>query len=1849
LPSAGAQTLEYGNVEVIQLNDTNNNFESDEPSVSVTMLSGSTDGFTIRGGNRGDFDLGFGNGGQDQNFGILIPTVRENTRNNFAGGAEVNGLNFANTGIAFGGAGYWVPTASMGGSAEHPNGRSEYNISFNMGYFPYDQFVGAHASVVSNGGALGDVRSSPGIGLGRQIFDYQNGVFKIDLRDVMSHGVPATPENGILLAVHGKNEGNFAMAQDNEDGTFTLSVMDNGQYGGNVRYEQDSFGFVYLPTNLAGRNLFTAMGRIQSDGSTEVAGGDFTVTPRTSLTSLGSELATGTFESELTDDEGTFATTLDDFENKTYLLEILSGPDVGQFFEISAASSETALTLASGSLTAVAEDYPVDYRIGEAGSEYLLTIPGKNPANGALLVTPAGGASEADPLPNNTDNFVSHEWSPDENAWILQSRDVPQGFLTQKGLTDDEDLFNFVFLTTEPANEQPEIALTGPTPSDGSEISQGSTVTLTADATDAAPGGVANVEFFLNGVSQVVDTAAPYEFTTAPLNELGTYVVNAIVTDNDSATATTASRIFSIVPPAGSGGLYFNGVDDYVTFGEAPSLGLTTFTLETWFKPEGDFGQTASTGVGGVSGYPLIAKGRGESDRTNVDCNYFLGIRASDGVLVADFEDIELGTNIPVTGRTSVEAGQWQHAAVTFDGSEWKLYLNGNLEATRDAGGLLPRADSIQHASLASALNSEGTPAGFFQGFLDESRIWNVARSQEEIRASLDFEVASESGLLARFAMTEDSGSTLTSTAAGNIAGDILGLPNWANGYTFGNNVRATVALTEPTDGSSFDLGETITLSATASDPDGSVSQVEFFQNGSSIAVDSSAPYTAELTLSSPEPRVIIAVATDSAGDTSRSAVSIVDISLPAPSLSGYSVGVVNGGSLDIDTPGYTPDGNDTFEWVIEASRTSPALTSFDSNRGDFTPLVNGELLAGPDGMAFGTNFATLDNLAPLDNSIAPDNDGDNIYLSILDNEAPGAADPGTAEESGRFSFGFFPWADGWFGADVASDGSPHRTSNFPEGANVTVSNTAEGRYEISGLPTSGNLIATSIDNSNENVVSVAREDTRWIVTSRANTGVLENEEFGYLYVPSATPQVFSGLVENDGNIVPLNDELELLGASVNLGAQGYEITIGDGSVINPSNSVMFLTGDFANGAGGDNIYSYFANGDTFVVFSHDLPFLTRQFQQGGFRFLIMPLDPGTRAGDEVVITASDATTTEGGDSGTFTFTRFGDTAQPLTVSIATGGNATSGTDYTALPSSVTFPASSSTTTLEVQALSDGFLELAENIEVTLLPGTGYSVGSYSLANISITNVNPTVATTTVSFQEGMGGYTGQFGLLVGEATNADTGEKRKELGTDEENFFLDGPADSGSDTNSAIRFDNIFGNGPGQIPPGAGVQDARLVITTSTVSNAQSGGPFNVDRLIDAVNESTTYDTLDRGAGFEGLRGGTNKLPVAGFGDLEAGAVTSANVTALVQSWAAGSPNHGFVLYSGGTTNGWGYNTVGNPNPEFRPKLEVTYTTNTTLKDYFYDADLNTIINNTQGESGSVLDASTIISIYTDLNDATTGTTEALLRFPVSFGSPEDLNSIPQGETIVKAELLLTTTSPGVGTGTGNSQTGGPYAIHQMLVDWDTETTFGLTGPVVPGDIAEATTRLVGMGQFSATFGDVTPVVQNWRAGAPNYGFNIKPETTDGWNVFWSGTQSDPGLASNAPLLRVTTAILESTAFDDYAAANGDAGANFLDDEDQDGIPSLMEYALGLNLAEKDTLPGLVANGNGFSLSFTKGTEGAADPRLEYIIETSTDLETWTEMTPAVDDGSEISAAIPGPDLPERSKIFARLRVDYN
>ena len=328
----------------------------------------------------------------------------------------------------------------------------------------------------------------------------------------------------------------------------------------------------------------------------------------------------------------------------------------------------------------------------------------------------------------------------------------------------------------------------------------------------------------LNQVTPGEPMTAPGAFTAAITGLVpGTTCYYRAVAQTASSIGEGTTRTFLAVDNAA---LQLNGSTEYVTMGQAPGLGAATFTLECWFQRTGT-GQTANSGSGGVVGVPLICRGVSEGDASNIDGNYMLAIREPGAVLTADFEDTAGGMNHPIAGTTVIQNNQWYHAAPTYDGTTWRLYLNGRKEAELVVGAT-PRYDSIQHFGLGAALNSAGSPTGRLAGVLDEVRVWNFARSQADIIAALNVELPSAPGLLARWGLNDASGNSAVDSSGAGFTGAILG-GAWVPGAPFNINVPPDAPVTlAPADGATL-AATSASLTAHVADPTGESLQVKFF------------------------------------------------------------------------------------------------------------------------------------------------------------------------------------------------------------------------------------------------------------------------------------------------------------------------------------------------------------------------------------------------------------------------------------------------------------------------------------------------------------------------------------------------------------------------------------------------------------------------------------------------------------------------------------------------------------------------------------------------------------------------------------------------------------------------------------------------------------------------------------------------------------------------------------------------------------------------------------------------------------------------------------------------------------
>ncbi|XHR83383.1 MAG: SBBP repeat-containing protein [Gloeotrichia echinulata GP01] len=118
----------------------------------------------------------------------------------------------------------------------------------------------------------------------------------------------------------------------------------------------------------------------------------------------------------------------------------------------------------------------------------------------------------------------------------------------------------------------------------------------------------------------------------------------------------------------------------------------------------------------------------------------------------------------------------------------------------------------------------------------------------------------------------------------------------------------------------------------------------------------------------------------------------------------------------------------------------------------------------------------------------------------------------------------------------------------------------------------------------------------------------------------------------------------------------------------------------------------------------------------------------GNITNDDTQITlalAANSVTEDGTDNLIYTFTREGQTTDPLTVNFNVAGTATVDNDYTqtgATNNTVTFAAGATTATVTIDPTADSTVESDETVGLTLAAGTGYNIATSEAVTGNITN-----------------------------------------------------------------------------------------------------------------------------------------------------------------------------------------------------------------------------------------------------------------------------------------------------------------------------------------------------------------------------------------------------------------------------------------------------------------------------------------------------------------------------------------------
>ena len=387
--------------------------------------------------------------------------------------------------------------------------------------------------------------------------------------------------------------------------------------------------------------------------------------------------------------------------------------------------------------------------------------------------------------------------------------------------------------------------------------------------------------------------------------------------------------------------LSFNGTDSSVLLSGLGSFYQDGFTLEAWVQKASAKSDAAVVGTWTSNGGPMLWV-------DHLAARYHLTL----GAAYSGFLD---------SGSTPA-VGQWQHVAATFDGTTARFYVGGSEVASRTVSGSVGSSTVWRVGAYGS------TPGGFFDGLIDDVRIYDEPLTAGEIQADMDqpvpppdltpptapgaptatggmgqvavaWSAATDNVGVTKYAVHRSTSAGFTPSDANRIAqplgrsytdigvapgtyyykvtardaaGNVGPASSEASATATADTSPPTVGITDPAGGET--VSGPLTVAAAANDDQGIVG-VQFKLNGQNMAPeDKSSPYSAawDTRADANGGYTLTAVARDAAGNTATSAPVPVTVSNAAVSTAGLRLayGFDEGvGTLAADSSGNNKTG----------------------------------------------------------------------------------------------------------------------------------------------------------------------------------------------------------------------------------------------------------------------------------------------------------------------------------------------------------------------------------------------------------------------------------------------------------------------------------------------------------------------------------------------------------------------------------------------------------------------------------------------------------------------------------------------------------------------------------------------------------------------------------------------------------------------------------------------------------------------------------------------------------------------------------------------------------------------------
>lgn len=131
------------------------------------------------------------------------------------------------------------------------------------------------------------------------------------------------------------------------------------------------------------------------------------------------------------------------------------------------------------------------------------------------------------------------------------------------------------------------------------------------------------------------------------------------------------------------------------------------------------------------------------------------------------------GSTLHADGRRAEPVNRWSHVALTYDGARLRLYVDGAQVSSRAITG------TIRKTTDPMWIGGNHPYGEYFEGLIDEVRVYDRALSPSQLRAEMSTPIASAAtppaGLVGAYAFDAGSGTVAEDSSGSGNAGTIIG------------------------------------------------------------------------------------------------------------------------------------------------------------------------------------------------------------------------------------------------------------------------------------------------------------------------------------------------------------------------------------------------------------------------------------------------------------------------------------------------------------------------------------------------------------------------------------------------------------------------------------------------------------------------------------------------------------------------------------------------------------------------------------------------------------------------------------------------------------------------------------------------------------------------------------------------------------------------------------------------------------------------------------------------------------------------------------------------------------------